>query len=368
MKKVLEYRIGRSGDGVTRYILGNYARVDKEKIHMDFVTGERDISFCRDLIEDGCTVYSLPASPFKNPFRFRREMKRLWEGGYDIVHCHMSYFLNTILFRQAKKHGVKVILHSHSTQPDITNKWKRRLFTLLHKLHYRAASRYGDAFAACSTAAADWLFGDAVAREKVQIFNNAIDTARFAFDPVVRERVRKELELEKAFVVGHIGRFTYQKNHEFLLLSFACLRKKRPDAVLLLVGGGDLEPEVRRQAAVLGVEDALRFLGLRDDVQELMQAMDVFALPSRFEGLGLVLIEAQTAGLRAVASTAVPPEAKVTELLTYLPLESGPEIWADELLKAADGYERTNRRRQIMEAGYDLSGQAARIEQLYESL
>ncbi len=174
--------------------------------------------------------------------------------------------------------------------------------------------------------------------------------------------------MEKAFVVGHIGRFTYQKNHEFLLLSFACLRKKRPDAVLLLVGGGDLEPEVRRQAAVLGVEDALRFLGLRDDVQELMQAMDVFALPSRFEGLGLVLIEAQTAGLRAVASTAVPPEAKVTELLTYLPLESGPEIWADELLKAADGYERTNRRRQIMEAGYDLSGQAARIEQLYESL
>lgn len=128
MKKVLEYRIGRSGDGVTRYILGNYARVDKEKIHMDFVTGERDLSFCRDLIEEGCAVYSLPASPFKNPFRFRREMKKLWEGGYDIIHCHMSYFLNTILFRQAKKHGVKIILHSHSTQPDIADRRKRPVF------------------------------------------------------------------------------------------------------------------------------------------------------------------------------------------------------------------------------------------------
>ena len=368
MTKVLEYRIGRSGDGVTRYILGNYARVDKEKIHMDFVTGERDLSFCRDLIEEGCAVYSLPASPFKNPFRFRREMKKLWEGGYDIIHCHMSYFLNTILFRQAKKHGVKIILHSHSTQPDIADRRKRRFFTLLHKLHYRAASRYGDAFAACSAAAADWLFGDAVAKDRIQIFNNAIDTAQFAFDPAVRKRVRKELGLEKAFVVGHIGRFTYQKNHEFLLRAFACVREKRSDAVLLLIGGGDLEPEVRRQAASLGVGDAVRFLGLRDDVHKLMQAMDVFALPSRFEGLGLVLIEAQTAGLRAVASAGVPPEAKVTELLTYLPLESGPEAWAGELLKAADGYERTNRRRQIMEAGYDLSGQAARIGQLYESL
>ena len=368
MKKVLEYRIGNAGDGVTRYILANYERIDHEHIHMDFVTGERDLSFCEGLIADGCTVYSLPTSPFKHPIRYRREMKKLWEGGYDIVHCHMSYFLNTVLFRQAKKHGVKVVLHSHSTQPDIVNVKKRRFFTWLHKLNYRRACRHGDAFAACSSAAADWLFGDAVPKDAVQYFHNAIETEKYAFDPAERKRVRKELGLEKAFVVGHIGRFTYQKNHAFLLRAFACLRKKQPDAVLLLIGVGDLEAEVRRQAAVLGVEDAVRFLGMRDDVPSLMQGMDVFVLPSRFEGLGLVLIEAQAAGLRAIASTEVPPEAKVTELLTYLPLESGEEAWAEEIRQSADGYERTNRRRQIMEAGYDLSGQAARIEQLYEGL
>ena len=125
---------------------------------------------------------------------------------------------------------------------------------------------------------------------------------------------------------------------------------------------------MRRQAAVLGLEEAVRFLGMRDDVPALMQAMDLFVLPSRSEGLGLVLIEAQAAGLRAIASSGVPPEAKITELLTYLPLENGPEAWAEEMAKAAGGYERTDRRRQVMEAGYDLSSQAARIEQLYESL
>ena len=368
MKKVLEYRIGRSGDGVTRYILNNYEWVDREKVHMDFVTGERDLSFCRELTENGSRVFSLPASPFRHPLCYRREMKQLWKEDYDIVHCHMPYILNTVLFRQAKKHGVKVILHSHNARPDIAGASKRRFFSWLHKRCYRRACRYGDAFAACSEAAADWLFGDAVPREKVQYFHNAIDTEKFTFDPVVRERVRRSFGAQDAFVVGHIGRFTYQKNHEFLLRAFACLRKRREEAVHWLVGAGELEEEVRRQAALLGVEDAVRFLGMREDVPALMQGMDLFLLPSRSEGLGLVLIEAQAAGLRAIASTRVPPEAKVTELLTYLPLEGGEELWAAEMEKAADGYERTNRRRQLVEAGYDLSGQAARIEQLYETL
>ena len=365
---VLEYRIGKSGDGVTQYILNNYERVDREKVHMDFVTGETGLSFCKDLVAAGSRVVSLPTSAFKHPLRYRREMKKLWEEKYDIVHCHMSYFLNTVLFRQAKKHGVKVILHSHSAQPDIIDTKKRRIFTLLHRFYYRRACRYGDAFAACSDAAAEWLFGNAVPKEKIQLFHNAIDTKRYVFDPAVREQMRRSLKVQDAFVVGHIGRFTYLKNHEFLLKAFACLKKKQPDAVLLLIGVGDLEAEVRRQAAVLGLEEAVRFLGMRDDVPALMQAMDLFVLPSRSEGLGLVLIEAQAAGLRAIASSGVPPEAKITELLTYLPLENGPEAWAEEMAKAAGGYERTDRRRQVMEAGYDLSSQAARIEQLYESL
>lgn len=368
MKKVLEYRIGGSGDGVTRYILGNYAQIDREKVHMDFVTGDRDLSFCQDLIRDGSKVYSLPLSPFKHPIRYRREMKRLWDQGYDIVHCHMSYFLNTVLFRQAKKRGVKVILHAHTTYPDIVDARKRKFYVFLHRLHTRRACRYADAFAACSEAAAEWMFGSAVSRDKVQIFNNAIDARRFAFDEAVRERVRRELSLDGRFVVGHIGRFTYQKNHRFLLDVFSALIQKRPDAVLLLIGTGSLEDETRRRVAELGLEDSVRFLGLRDDVSDLMQAMDVFVLPSLFEGLGLVLVEAQSAGLRALASDAVPPEAQVNELLTYLPLSAGPEAWAQELLRSAEGYERTNRRRQMIETGYDLASQAARIEQLYESL
>ena len=159
-------------------------------------------------------MYSLPASPFKNPFRFRRDEEAV---GGRIRYYTLSYvvFSEHHPFPSGEEARVKIILHSHSTQPDIADRRKRRFFTLLHKLHYRAASRYGDAFAACSAAAADWLFGDAVAKDRIQIFNNAIDTAQFAFDPAVRERVRKELGLEKAFVVGHIGRFTYQKNHEF---------------------------------------------------------------------------------------------------------------------------------------------------------
>lgn len=368
MKKVLEYRIGRSGDGVTRYILGNYERIDREKVHMDFVTGERDLSFCRELIRDGCKVYSIPSSPFKHPFRYRKEIRKLWNEHYDCIHCHMSYFLNITLFRQAKKHGVKVILHAHSTQPDITNTLKRKIFTVLHRFTYKRACRCGDVFAACSAAAAAWLFRDAVPRNRIHIFNNAIDTQRFVFDQETRERVRSEANLGGKFVIGHIGRFTYQKNHAFLLEIFQKVKLLRPGAVLLLIGTGELEREIRRRAAALGLGDSVRFLGLREDVAELMQAMDIFVLPSRFEGLGLVLIEAQAAGLHAIASDKVPREAQVTELLSYLPLAYGAEAWAGEIVKWADGYERTNRRRQLMEAGYDVFGQSARIEQLYEQM
>lgn len=261
-----------------------------------------------------------------------------------------------------------MILHSHSTQPDITGKFKRRIFTFLHRINYRRACRYGDVFAACSSDAAEWLYGDAVPRDEIHILNNAIDTQKFVYDESVRERVRRELHLENAFVVGHIGRFTYQKNHTFLLEIFQKAKELRPDAVLLLIGTGELEQEVRQRAAVMGLEGSVRFLGLREDIAELMQAMDIFALPSRFEGLGLVLIEAQAAGLRAIASDKVPREAQVTELLTYLPLKDGADVWAEEIVKSAGGYERTNRRRQLMEAGYDVFGQAARIEQMYEQL
>lgn len=368
MKKVLEYRIGQSGDGVTRYVLGNYERVDKEKVHMDFVTGERNLSFCENLIQDGCKVYSIPSSPFKHPIRYRRELKQLWNEHYDCIHCHMSYFLNTTLFRQAKKHGVKVILHSHSTQPDISNKMKRRIFTCLHRLNYRRACRYGDVFAACSLDAANWLFSDVVPRDKIHIFNNAIDTQRFIFSETVREQVRKDMQLDNSFVIGHIGRFTYQKNHGFLLDIFTKVHERKPDAVLLLIGAGDLEPEIHQRVSDMKLNGCVRFLGLREDVAELMQAMDIFVLPSRFEGLGLVLIEAQAAGLHVIASNNVPPEAQVTELLTYLPLEKGADVWADEICSESAEYERTNRRRQMMEAGYDSFGQAARIERLYESL
>jgi glycosyltransferase involved in cell wall biosynthesis len=188
---------------------------------------------------------------------------------------------------------------------------------------------------------------------------------KFAYNPANRRRYRKELGIEDKFVIGHIGRFEYQKNHDFLLDVFVEVTKEAPNAVLLSVGAGDLFEDIKRKADRLGVGDRILFLGKRDDAANLYQAMDLFALTSRFEGLAIVLIESQCAGLRTTTTTTTTmPENVITDNIIGLPFDL--DAWRSEIVRVArEGYERRDRREEVAKAGYSIKEQIHRIERIY---
>ena len=236
---------------------------------------------------------------------------------------------------------------------------------ILHKLNKSQVTRYATDFWACSRLAGEFFYSARVVDgPRYREINNAIDPIPFLYDPAMRQSARQELGLEDAFVVGHVGRLHFQKNQSFLLDVFKELYTRRPDARLLLVGQGEDEAMLREKVHRLGLEESVRFLGVRGDVPRLMQAMDVFAFPSVFEGLGIVLVEAQAAGLGCVTSTEVPAIAKVTELLSFLPLSASPALWAQAVEQAA--CPRTDRRQEIADAGYDIHQQVRLLEKLLE--
>ena len=194
---------------------------------------------------------------------------------------------------------------------------------------------------------------------------NAIDIDKFAYNPETRKRYREKYGLQDCFVIGHAGRFAYQKNHEFLVNTFAEVSKKIKNARLVLLGDGELFSEVQNQVKKLNLENRVLFLGKRDDIAGWYQAMDVFCLPSRFEGLGIVLIEAQTSGLKCITSMEVPDETHITENIIYLPLKQSR--WVEEIVNCKNGYSRMNMKEQIHAAGYDISAVIKDMERLYES-
>ena len=198
-----------------------------------------------------------------------------------------------------------------------------------------------------------------------QIINNAIDVAAYSYDPEKRIEMRQKLGLENELIVGHVGRFNPQKNHPFLLDIFAALPKKEPDAVLLLAGGGEDMTKIQAKAQILGIAERVRFLGVRSDVADLMQAMDVFVFPSLYEGLPVTMVEAQTAGLPCFISDKVPTECIIAEdLVDVLPLSADSETWAEKILEKRD-FPRTDRQSEIAAHGFDINTEAVKLQEFY---
>jgi glycosyltransferase involved in cell wall biosynthesis len=209
------------------------------------------------------------------------------------------------------------------------------------------------------------MFGDrALEHGDVKIIKNAIDTSAFRYNELIRSRKRAELHLGDRFIVGHVGRMDKQKNPLFLIDIFEAIKKQENNASLLYIGIGPMENEVKKYASSKGLDDAIMFLGMRNDVNELLQAMDVFLLPSLYEGLGIVLIEAQASGLPCITTDGkVPVEANICGLVNYLSLDKPAIYWADQLMALRD-YERQDRFESIKIAGYDIKTEVEKIEKL----
>ena len=298
--------IGKANSGgVESCIMNYYRHIDKTKVQFDFFVENTCKIIRKDKIEEmGGRVVIIP--PYTKIFKYIKELKRLFtEGNYDIVHSNMNALSVFTLFA-AWLAGIKVrIAHSHST----TNKkeWKKNLIKNILKPFSKV---FATDYFACSELAGRWLFGNRTFNKgKVKIITNAIEIDKFLFNEEIRNQMRKELNIEDKFVVGHIGRFVEQKNHTFLVDVFYEVQKERPNSVLLLIGDGPLLEEIKEKIKRLGIQDKVIFAGVHKHPERYYQAMDVFVLPSLYEGLGMVLIEAQVNGLPCIISNNIPQDA-----------------------------------------------------------
>ena len=357
--------IGRLSAAGVEAVVNNYCReMDPSRVQFDyFIDDNSPCEPSKEMLGRGARYYRIP--PSSHPVRRMRALKKLFErNGYRIVHAHMNALNQMVLFA-AWRAGVPVrVSHSHSTSDP--GEGARALVK-------EALRCTGGWFAtermACGEAAGRWLFGNrAYDAGRVLLLPNAIDLDRFAYDARARRDIRAELGLEDRFVVGHVGRFMRQKNHAFLLKAFAALAARRPDAILLLAGDGVLRPQAEQIARELGIAEAVRFLGIRSDTARLYSAMDVFVLPSLYEGLPVVGIEAQAAGLPCLFSDHVSQEVDATGNSRFLPLET--MAWADALSACAEMPERDRiAAASALRGGtYDLRAMGKRLETRYAEL
>lgn len=352
--------MGKMENGGVEAVVMNYWRnIDKNRFQFDFIADSDSSIPQRAEIEAlGGRVIVVP--PYQRINEYISALTRIFkENRYKIVHSHMNTLSVFPLFA-ARRAGVPVrIAHNHSTAGKGEHKknvlkYMLRPFAKVNATH----------FAACSEYAGDWLFGKgAVARGEVTVFNNAIDLNRFRFSPEIRDSVRKSLGIENAFVVGHVGRFCFQKNHEFLVDIFEEIHKKRADACLLLIGEGGLTDSVRKKLAEKKLSDSAIFLGNRSDVNELYSAMDVFVLPSRYEGLPVVGVEAQAAGLVCVLSDAMTRETVMQSTTKMLSLNDSAEKWCSEIL-TAEGVRNSDAPDNMDK--FDIAKIVGRLEKYYD--
>ncbi len=339
-------------------MMNYYRNLDHSQIKMDFaLLSDIPSPYYEEIRSYGDKVIILPS--VKNiPAHKRFVKKMLIDGEYDIIHSNVVNS-SILIMKAAEKIGIKTrILHSHASRSSEV-KWKEICNNMLAPL----ALKHSNVYFACSKAAGNFLFGSS----DYKVINNALDLERFKINSELGARLKKEMGLENKFVIGTVGRLAYQKNPFFAMDVFKELLKSAPDSVYLWIGSAHLDDKAKDYAKELGIDKNMRFLGNRDDVEQLYQAMDVFFLPSLYEGLPVVGIEAQACGLPVVVADTVTTEMKITDNVDYLSLSSPLSQWANALLKYKD-FERRDTHRIIIDRRYEISSEAKILEEMYLSM
>lgn len=351
--------------GAESRIMDLYRHMDRKRVQFDFLvhTGQEG-HFDKEIRELGGHIYRVPRFRIYNYFSYVKALKSFFQEHSDfrVVQGHMTSTA-AIYLPIAKRAGIPVtIAHARSAGVDkgikgIVTRWLRR------KLPERT-----DYMFTCSESAGISVFGSKAVKEGKTVFvPNAIDCKKFDYDPGMRSKIREELGFGNECVIGHVGRFHYAKNHEYLLRVFAVLCKRgRKEYALLLLGEGGKMEEIKQLASELKVEDRICFAGNKSNVYDYYQAMDYFVYPSRYEGLPGTVLEAQTSGLRCLMSDRICEEVVVTELVHTMGIERDPESWADYIEETED-YMRTSHLEEVSNAGFDVEAQAEKMMIFYET-
>lgn len=369
MKRVLQIGMTANIGGMETYLMNQYRHLNHDKIRYDFVniTADRPMVFREEIQRNGDTVYAV-CRRSKNPIKHYWDWYKLLQknkGKYDAIvlnACNLHYVFPIVI---GAIMGIsKRIIHSHNSGEEINLSFKRKLMIQFNKWLVKL---FATDYWACSEVAGKWMFGN----HPFTVIHNAIDVTMFEYNSVVRQQKRDELGIQDKFIIGHVGRFSYQKNHEFIIDVFSELTKQQPNAILLLIGdavAGELEylDRAKQKVATLDLQDKVKFLGMRTDVNELMQALDCFVLPSHFEGFPMVGVEAQTAGLPCFFSTNITTDLGITPLGHFISLQESPSHWAKEIV-ASSNVKRKNMNQYIQNAGYDINTEIVKVEKFYLS-
>ncbi|TLS35783.1 glycosyltransferase family 1 protein [Pseudalkalibacillus caeni] len=347
--------------GLETMLMNYYRKIDRTHIQFDFlVHRDEEGHYDKEITELGGRIFRMPPIKPGNYRLYFNKLDKFFEEHteYKVVHSHINENSSFVL-RAAKKHGVPGrIAHSHLSDLGIDLKLPFRLYA-----RYYLRDAPNDYFA-CSKKAGQWLFGkNSREIEKVKVLNNAVNVEEFKYCEKTRARIRKDLDAKDQLVIGHIGRFNKQKNHDFLIEIFKEIQQKKPDAILVLIGDGNLRKDIEKKVAILGLSSKVRFLGIRNNISELMQGMDLFLFPSLFEGLPVVLVEAQAAGLKCVVSEAITKESDVTGRVEFLSLYQTAKEWAEKVLSST--YEHENTAELLKKHGYDTSSMAYWLTEYY---
>ena len=348
--------------GAESRIMDLYRNIDRAKVQFDFLVHSTEEGyFDKEIKELGGNIFCVPRFKVYNYGTYKKVLKIFFAEHHEFkaVHGHMTSTAS-IYLPIAKQAGIPVsIAHARSAGVDkglkgTITKWIRA--PLMHRADYLFA---------CSKEAAIAVYGEAaVAKGKVKIIPNAIDATKYVYDVKMRDKMREELGIPNKYVIGHVGRFHYAKNHEFLLQIFHALVRLIPNAVLVLIGEGELMEDVKEQAKELGILDKIIFTGRRMNISDYYQAMDYVVFPSRYEGLPGTVVEAQAAGLKCLVSDAVTPEVRILPLVKFYSLNKSPIEWAEQVMLSKN-YKREDTLEAVKEAGFDVTRQVLDYQKFY---
>lgn len=359
MIRILQVVTHMNRGGLETMLMNYYRQIDRTQMQFDFLTHrDYDGDYGEEIRQLGGILYHMPVlNPFS--FNYRKQLGSFFDAHpeYKIIHVHQDC-LSGVILHVAKEHGIPVrIAHSHNANQDRDIKYPIKC------IYRHFIARFATKLMSCGEDAGKWMF----CGSPFEILNNAIPAADFTFDSEQKRFVREVWQVPmEELLVGHVGSFIAQKNHLFLLDIFNEIQKQIP-AKLMIVGDGDLRPLIEEKIKKLGLEDQVILTGLRSDIPDLLQAMDVFVFPSLYEGLPVTLVEAQASGLPCLISDNVPIECKMTEAVQQIPLNADLEIWADKAIEASR-MPRKNTYEEIRAAGYDIVENAKRLQKMYEEM
>lgn len=354
-----------SSAGDISVIMNYYRYINKEKVQFDFLyIRDSDVSYESEIYELGGRIYKIDSPNIKNIVNFRQYIQKYIELNnihYQVVHFH-ELLLLSLIAPVLRRNGVKhVIAHSHSA----TYSYSKIRSIRNHLLCFRLKS-FSNHLLACSKVSGEFWFGKKAMRDgHVTVINNAIDYDKFRFNRDLREDVRSQLDLRDRFVIGHVGRFSKEKNHSYLLDVFKEIIKYNSQSVLMLVGDGPLIEKIQAQAESLNISEFVIFLGQRNDVNMLYQAMDVFVFPSILEGLGMAAVEAQASGLPCVIADSITREVEISKA-EFLSLNLSPNKWANVILNLDKA--RDDSTSQFIEKGFSIIEEAENLSLYYERI